>query len=76
MKTEVYYMKAVVKTMKKIGPLYRYTRHKIHIKITSFATHAGRNMPIFLKSLYPILFRKTLFPQKTYVNISNVRCVS
>ena len=49
--------------------------YKTQIKIASLE-HAVRNMPIFLTSLYPIHFRKTLFPQKTCVNISNVRCVS
>ena len=53
--------------------------YKTQIKIASFGTtieYAVRNMPIFLTSLNPIHFRKTLFPQKTCVNISNVRCVS
>lgn len=31
MKTEFYYTKAVVKTMKKIGPVYRYTRLKLKL---------------------------------------------
>ena len=31
MKTEFYYTKAVVKTMKKIGPRYRYTRLKLEL---------------------------------------------